>query len=96
MDALTKIFRRGVFTSEFLVTLMAMALPVLDSFVNGGVAAAGGPAAFTGGLIAAVYVFVRGWIKAKAAGATLTESGNRVAPGLGSAAAEAQYREASS
>lgn len=98
-DLLKRVLGSGVKTSEFFVVILAIMAPlilgVLDQVLKLSEPITGGPETFVGGLVAAVYVFVRGWIKAAAAKAAVTDSGNRVGAGLGSAAAEAEYARAS-
>lgn len=94
IDLLKKALRAGIRTSEFLVTILALILPValavLDKLADLGIGALGAET-FLGGLVAAIYVYVRGWLKVRAAGQATTPSGNAVSAGLGSPAAEAEY-----
>lgn len=97
-DVLKTAMRSGVKTSEFFVVVLAIFAPVLlglmDKLFGLVEPIAGGPETFMGGLVAAVYVFVRGWVKASSTKAVVTETGNRASAGLGSASAEAEYRRA--
>ncbi len=90
------VFRRGFLTSEFFVTILVLVLPIADRLFDRVDRMLGGPETYVGGLLAAAYVFSRGYLKARAAGRVgqTTDSGNQVAPGLGSPEAEAQFRAA--
>lgn len=98
LDVLKKVLRAGFKTSEFWVAILAVMAPVVLSLLDKAFGLAqgtlGGPETFAGGLVAAVYVYTRGKIKEKAAGAVITDTGNKVGAGLGSAAAEAEFARA--
>jgi hypothetical protein len=67
LEVMRKSLRGGFKTSEFWVTLLALLIPLLDNYLSPVIERLG-PEGIVGGAVAAVYVFVRGWIKAKAAG----------------------------
>lgn len=72
-DTIGKALKNGFKTSEFFIAALALLLPLVEKIVDP-VVDRFDPATFVGGLIAAVYVFVRGWVKSKAAGEIIKNS----------------------
>lgn len=72
-DVIKTALRNGFKTSEFVVALLAMLLPFVERIVNP-IVERFDPTTLVGGIIAAVYIAVRGWIKTKAAGEIIKQT----------------------
>lgn len=72
-EVIGKTLKNGFRTSEFVIAALALLLPLLEKFIDP-VINRFDPTTLIGGVIAAVYVAVRGWIKAKATGAIIQQA----------------------